>query len=335
MKPIHISFSGTATDVYFQADLSAQLSVCSASVFIIADAQVQALHGHKWLQYPVFTIPSGEQHKQQATVDMLVAQLMAAGADRHAFIMGIGGGMATDIAGYVAGIYMRGVHFGLAPTTLLGMVDAAIGGKNGIDVGSYKNMVGLIRHPQRLFYDDAFLDTLPEAEWINGFAEIIKHAAVFDADLFAFLEAHVLSDFRSNRLLLQALIRENVLLKAGIVQQDEQEQGIRKILNFGHTLGHAIENDYRLPHGHAVALGMVSAARISEQINGFADTQRLINLLQQYGLPVSFAYDRERVWQRIQADKKKAGNSIQFVLLEQIGQAVIMPIPAADLYVYL
>jgi 3-dehydroquinate synthase len=158
---------------------------------------------------------------------------------------------------------MRGIRFGFVPTSILAMVDASIGGKNGIDVGTYKNMVGLIRQPEFLLYDYSFLKSLPKAEWINGFAEIIKHACIKDASMFRLLEAYKLNDFQKDKTLLNKLIQRNALLKSKVVVEDEFETGDRKLLNFGHTFGHAIENTYQLPHGHAVAVGMVMACMIS------------------------------------------------------------------------
>jgi 3-dehydroquinate synthetase len=160
-------------------------------------------------------------------------------------LIGVGGGVVTDITGYVASIYLRGIRFGFVPTTILGMVDAAIGGKNGIDVGVYKNMVGTITQPAFLLYDMDFLKSLPDREWRNGFAEIIKHAAIKKAAMFAELESATLQHFQQNKEALQKLIQENALLKAGIVQQDERESGERRLLNFGHTLAHALEKTVR------------------------------------------------------------------------------------------
>ncbi len=207
------------------------------------------------------------------------------------------------------------------------MVDAAIGGKNGVDIGAFKNMIGLVRQSEFLLYDYRLLQTLPEEEWINGWAEIIKHACIRDESMFALLEQHRLADFQNDRQLLHDLVQRNALLKAGIVQQDEQEQGDRKLLNFGHTLAHAIENVYQLPHGFAVSIGMVFAARLSEVQTGFKDTERILALLERYGLPVTLDFDKEQALRLMQADKKKANGLIHYILLETLGRAVIRPLP--------
>ena len=184
-------------------------------------------------------------------------------------LVGVGGGVVTDIAGFVASIYMRGVKFAFVPTSILAMVDASIGGKNGIDVGVYKNLVGVINHPEFLLYDYSFLETLPDAEWVNGFAEIIKHACIKDADMFDFLEEYSLARFQSSITDTAAIIKRNVDIKYAVVASDEHETGDRKLLNFGHTIGHAIENADHLSHGHAISIGMVAACRISEEENQF------------------------------------------------------------------
>ena len=174
-------------------------------------------------------------------------------------LVGIGGGVITDLTGYVAAIYMRGLSFGFVPTSILAMVDAAIGGKNGIDVGVYKNIIGTIRQPQFLLYDYSLLKSLPQSEWVNGFAEIVKHACIKDARLFNTLRQNSIRSYQRNSKELGALIKKNVHIKASVVQADEFEKGERRLLNFGHTLGHAIENIYKMPHGHAISIGMVAA----------------------------------------------------------------------------
>ena len=246
-------------------------------------------------------------------------------------LIGVGGGVITDMAGYIAGIYMRGIAFGFVPSSILAMVDACIGGKNGVDVGVYKNMVGLIRQPSFLLYDYSLLKSLPKQEWVNGFAEIIKHAAIKDAAMFKLLEQHKLSDFQKDAVLLNKVIQRNALLKSKVVLEDEFERGERKLLNYGHTLGHAIENDYQLPHGFAVSIGMVAAAYISEQYTGFPATERLISIIKKYGLPTHLQYDVEKALQNMMADKKRFKNEVHYVLLEKIGKAIIQPLTVEEI----
>jgi 3-dehydroquinate synthase len=227
---------------------------------------------------------------------------------------------------------MRGVAFGFVPTTLLALVDASIGGKNGIDVGFYKNMIGTIRHPSFILHDLQFLNTLPEKDWINGFAEIIKHACIKDAGLFKELESTTLKKYRNKKTELGALIQKNVLLKTKVVQCDEFEMGERKLLNFGHTLGHAIENQYELSHGHAISIGMSYASELSEKVLKFKHNDRVINLLQKYRLPTAMKFDKEKVFNVLKMDKKIHNNSVHFILLAKLGKAVINEIQLDHLY---
>jgi 3-dehydroquinate synthase len=206
------------------------------------------------------------------------------------------------------------------------MVDAAIGGKNGIDVGLYKNMVGLIRQPSFLLYDFSILKSLPKEEWVNGFAEVIKHACIKDAPMFKLLEENKLDYFKKDFTLLAKLIQRNTLLKTKVVVGDEFENGERKLLNFGHTLGHALENLYKIPHGHAVSIGMGVACKFSASLLGFKDTERVVKVLKQYGLPPQFEFDKDEAFRILKTDKKKTNQSINYVLLKKIGSAEIVPL---------
>jgi 3-dehydroquinate synthase len=261
----------------------------------------------------------------------MIEALLNFGANRQSVLIGVGGGVVTDMVGYVAGIFMRGVQFGFVPTTLLAMVDAAIGGKNGIDVGVYKNMVGLIRQPDFIVYDHSFLNTLPSYQWENGFAEIIKHAAIKDAKMLQELNQNDLAFYQKNKKALAALIQKNVEIKVKVVQKDEFEQGDRKLLNFGHTLGHAIENEHALLHGHAISVGMVYAAKISQVLLGFAGTGLLVETLKKYGLPTAMHFDIDAAMEVMQKDKKKANAGMQYVLLSKIGKGVYETIPMKTL----
>lgn len=328
MKAIIYPFPSSSCTVYLQASLAAISDIAQGRLIVVTDTNVQAAHAAQLAAYTCIVIPAGEQYKHQATVDNIIAQLIELGADRKTVLVGIGGGVVTDITGYVASIYMRGIPFGFVPTTVLAMVDAALGGKNGIDVGLYKNMVGCFKQPQFILYDTALLQTLPDAEWINGFAEIIKHACIKDAALFDWLTTHQWQDFKANAALADELIARNIAIKAAVVLNDEKEAGERKLLNFGHTLGHAIENLYQLPHGHAVSIGMVAACRLSEELQGFAsaDKERVVQLLQQYGLPTQLDFDKGKAMTILLKDKKQAAGTVHFILLSTIGTAAIVPI---------
>lgn len=326
MQAIPIQFTQAATQFYFDASVDALPELLSGRTIYVTDTNVYAAHEAIFSGKEVIVLPAGESAKSLTVLERAVNELLAFKADRNCFLVGIGGGVVTDFAGFLAGIYKRGLRFGFVPTTVLAMVDAAIGGKNGLDIGMAKNMIGLTLQPQFLLYDYHLLRTLPQEEWINGFAEIIKHAAIFDADLFAGLEAHTLSDYQQQHTLLSALVQRNALLKVGVVQQDEFEKGVRKKLNFGHTLAHAIENPYKLAHGAAVSIGMCFAARLSAQLTGFTDAERLQKLIVQYHLPDQLTFDKDAALALMQADKKTTGSGIDYILLQSIGTAEIRTI---------
>lgn len=295
---------------------------------IITDDHVFEAHSDKMKGFRVIKIAAGEQNKIQSTADRIITELLDFEVDKKTTLCAIGGGVVTDITGLVASIYKRGVPLTLVPSTILAMVDAVIGGKNGINSNGYKNMIGTTRQPDKIIIDYRFLDTLPETEWQNGFAEIIKHACIRDADMFNMLESTSFSQFKEDRSIVAALIEKNIALKTEVVLNDEHESGERYILNFGHSFGHAIEVLYNLPHGHAVSIGMMMAARISEEINNFPSEQvmRLKKLLVDYGLPVEIKMEHETVLELMKKDKKRAGNEINFVLLDHIGKANIQKI---------
>jgi len=327
MKKKAVSFPGKIVQYYFDASFDhLQKIVDKEKVVLITDEHVFSSHQKKFKGWNTIVLKPGEAYKVQQTVDMIIDQLIEMGADRKTILVGVGGGVITDITGYVAGIFMRGIDVGYVPTSLLAMVDAAIGGKNGIDVGVYKNMVGLIRQPSFLLYDYSFLKTLPLAEWQNGFAEIIKHACIKDAAMFKELQQHRLNDYKKDLSLLKKLIERNVMLKTKVVLADEREQGERKLLNFGHTLGHAIENMYELSHGQAISIGMTYATIISQQLKGFKDTDAVVSLLANYGLPTFAGFDAKKAFRVLQKDKKKDDVSIHYILLEKTGKAVVQPL---------
>jgi 3-dehydroquinate synthase len=209
------------------------------------------------------------------------------------------------------------------------MVDAALGGKNGINKGAVKNIIGSIHQPDFILFDYSLLKTLPGDEWINGFAEIIKHACIRDELMFKMLERYTIHEYQSDLTLTATLIERNVQLKMAIAMADEHDTDVRLLLNFGHTLGHAIENIHALPHGHAVSIGMVAACTLSEKFMGFhfEEGKRIVKLLQRYHLPVDLESDIDRVFEVLKKDKKREGDFIRFVLLEKIGKGVVKPLP--------
>ncbi len=332
MKSIQYRFSDKTTNYYFEVDFSYLENLVDRNhSIIITDENVFSLHPKKFKGWQTVVIKAGESYKIQQTVDSIIDQLLRMEADRKTFLIGVGGGVVTDITGFVASIYMRGLKFGFVPSTLLAMVDASIGGKNGIDIGPYKNLVGLIRQPDFLLYDISLLKSLPREEWANGFAEIIKHASIRNARLFSELEQNKPGFYQKDKTALLKLIRANVKIKSEIVQKDEFENGERRLLNFGHTVGHAIEKLYGLSHGRAISIGMVAAALLSEQFTVFKDTTRLVGVLQKYGLPTSSDFDSKKIFKVLRMDKKRVNKSMNYVMLRKIGQAIVKTIPMDQL----
>jgi 3-dehydroquinate synthase len=327
-------FSQKNVSCYFDARFAGIPElVKDTDLVIVTDKNVFDQHEAKLSAYPVIKIAAGEAFKNQQTVDAVIEQLIKMGVHKNTMLIGVGGGVVTDITGYVAAVYMRGIRFGLVPTSVLAMVDAAIGGKNGIDVGVYKNMVGTIRQPEFIFYDYSFLKTLPVKEWVNGFAEVIKHACIKDKLLFKMLEKYSLHEYQADPTLIADLIEKNVEIKTGIVTNDEFEAGDRKLLNFGHTIGHAIENLHGIPHGHAVSIGMVAASNLSVQLNDFHanEASQIVRLLSRYHLPVDVETDHAKVFDVLKMDKKRIGEGMMFILLKSIGKAEIKYIPLSVL----
>ena len=331
-------FSQTQVPVFFDTSFKIIKDLAGEKrIIIITDQNLFNLYIDRFSGFQTIVIPAGELNKNQQTVDRVINELINLGADRNSFIVGVGGGVVTDLAGFVASIFMRGVSFGFVPSSILAMVDAAVGGKNGIDVGRFKNMVGVIKHPEFLLYDYSFLKTLPDEEWRSGFAEIIKHACIKDKELFFYLQNKNLPDFQNDSKLIAQLVKQNVLIKYKVVSGDENENGDRQLLNFGHTIGHAIEHDCALLHGYAISIGMMAATIISKKINGLNDDRvlQLKNLLDKYGLPTSLEFNKEQAWATMLADKKKSGDHMNFIVLDEIGHASIKKIPLAQLQTYL
>ena len=327
MKHLKISFTSGTTDIYLAYGIShlKELTDPKATV-LITDENVYNAHSKRFKGWNTIVLKPGEEYKIQATVDAVVDTLIEMEADRKTTLVGVGGGVITDITGYVASVYMRGLRFGFIPTSILGLVDASIGGKNGIDVGDYKNMVGVIRQPSFILHDMVFLNSLPQQEWENGFAEVIKHACIKDAAMFKELESKTLKHYQGRQSSVCELIQKNALIKLRVVKKDEFEKGERRLLNFGHTLGHALETQYELLHGQAISIGMTYACHISEQLSGFKQTERVVQLLEKYNLPTYAAFDKQKVFDILKMDKKRERKEMNYVLLEKIGKGVVKQI---------
>ena len=273
----------------------------------------------------LITIPAGEKSKTLEQAGAICDRMVAAGVDRKSFVIGLGGGMVGDISGFVAAIYHRGIPHVQIPTTLLAMVDSSIGGKTGVNTRDGKNLIGAF-HPPSLVIDDVdVLKTLPRREFNQGFAEIIKHAIIADSKMFGTLQGWKAADAAA----LQRLIRRNIEIKAKIVAKDERDQtGERALLNFGHTVGHAIERagQYRkVLHGEALSLGIVAACAISTNKAGLSADQRdvIVGLLEKFKLPIKLPknFPRQKIIEALKFDKKFEGGKVRFVVTPRIGTA--------------
>jgi len=300
---------------------------------IITDENVHRRYAGQFPSGPVVTIGTGEANKTLDTVTRIYAELMRLEADRSCFIVGIGGGIVCDIAGFVASTYMRGVGFGFVATTLLAQVDASVGGKNGVNFGGYKNMVGTFNQPDFVLCDLEMLHSLPEEQLQSGLAEIVKHAAIADAGMFAYLEQNAPRALALDLEVIEHLVYDSLVIKSAIVNHDEKETGERRKLNFGHTFGHAIEKVTGVTHGQAVSMGMVLAAKLSRQrgLITAEEEQRLQDLLAQLRLPLREPFDQKAVMEALGKDKKRERESVHFVLLDGLGKAVINDLPLSEL----
>jgi 3-dehydroquinate synthase len=298
------------------------------NIIVITDANILKHYSKHIENYNVIEIGQGEKNKTLATIDKIMGKLVEFEADRSAFIIGIGGGIVCDVTGFAASVYMRGLRFGFVSTTLLSQVDASVGGKNGVNYKGFKNMVGVFNQPEFVICDLELFKTLDRNEYIGGFAEIIKHGAIKDINLFEFLEANYKSALDYNTDTLHRLIRDSVVIKSNVVEQDEKEKGERRKLNFGHTFGHAIEKLTKISHGKAIAIGMNLAAQASVKkgLLSSNEAERLRKLTENMQLPVKLTENKTALFNAMKKDKKREGSGIHLVLLEGLGNAVVVNI---------
>ncbi|HET6441405.1 MAG TPA: 3-dehydroquinate synthase [Phycisphaerae bacterium] len=273
-------------------------------------------------------IPPGEASKTLAQAGELYDRMLRAGLDRGSVVVALGGGVVTDLAGFVAATYMRGIAWIAVSTTLLGQVDASVGGKTAVDHPECKNLIGAFHQPSAVLCDVATLATLPDEELRNGLAETVKHAVIRDPDLFKDLERRADAILARDPAVLEPIVARNVRIKADVVAADEREADLRRILNYGHTIGHALESLLGLTHGRAVALGMMAEARLAERrgLVGRAVVERQKALLERFGLPVSLptGADAERCLAIMRHDKKAEAGRLRFVLPEAIGSVRVV-----------
>lgn len=297
------------------------------NIVIITDTNVNYYYSSVFPDVRTIVIESGERSKSFETISDIIEKLIEFEVDRSWFVLGIGGGVVCDIAGFIASLYMRGLNFGYIATSLLCQVDASVGGKTGINFKNLKNLIGVINQPEFVICDIDTLKTLPEKEIKCGIAEIIKHALIQDIRLFDFIEANLSNIKNIEKTVFEELVFKSIEIKLNIVRQDEFDKNIRRKLNFGHTFGHAIETLSELNHGEAISVGIMIAARISlkKAFISKKDIDLISNMLDKFKLPTSCDLSIEKLMQQIKLDKKREGNNIDFILLNKIGNAQVYP----------
>lgn len=352
-KLVHVSLRGETNRSYDivvgtklnDAGREIRASYPDSLMFIVTDSNVNKLYRKQLVQAlfrieaPTHTlaVPAGERSKSRETKEDLENEILSLNADRNSVIIALGGGMIGDLAGFVAATLLRGLALVQVPTSLLAMVDSSIGGKVAVDHPLGKNLIGAFYQPKKVYIDVDTLKTLPDREFSNGMAEAIKYAAILDAELFEFLEKHHSQIQKKTGAALIHVITRCIELKKMVVEKDEKETDYRRILNFGHTIGHAVEvlSNYEVSHGEAVAIGMVAEAKLSSGrgLLRSEEISKLADMLTLYGLPTTFppSMSVNRVVSATLHDKKAKRGEVQYTLLEDIGRAHVgIPIPPDD-----
>ncbi len=295
---------------------------------LYGDVVVQSLESGG-LEVELFTFPAGEASKRLQLIDELASKMARSSFDRSTAVIALGGGVSGDMAGFLSAIYMRGIPFVQIPTTLLAQVDSSVGGKTGVDLPEGKNLVGCFYQPEAVYIDPDVLKTLPAPEILAGLAEVIKYGVIRDKDFFDFLQKNKNAVLQLELETIVSLIARCCEIKAQVVAEDEREGGMRRILNFGHTIGHAVEaaSDFSLLHGAAVAIGMRTASDLAVLTGHLAEQDRdsIINLLLDYGMKVDIpsGMDRSLIKKYLLTDKKREGAKLFFVLPQEIGKVII------------
>lgn len=351
MAKIKVDLKERSYDVLVGSDILPELGKIieekdwGKEIFIITDSLVNDLYGDKLrkglkdFKIKTLEVPRGERYKNLKVVSRLYDELVKYSAHRDSLIIALGGGVIGDLAGFVAATYMRGINYIQVPTTLLAQVDAAIGGKTGVNHPKCKNLIGSFYQPKLVCIDIQALTTLPAREIRTGLAEVVKYGVIEDADFFKFLEAnaHHLNTkafespdtLRASLKVWQIIVTESAKIKAKVVEKDETEAGLRMILNYGHTVGHAVETLTRYRaynHGEAVAMGMVVAAKIANRKKMITQdsVNRIIGLLEKLGLPTEIeALPSKKIIKVLKIDKKVRAGKVQFVIPERIGRVII------------
>ena len=302
-------------------------------VVVVSDTNIDR-HYHSLIEpYDHVLIGLGEASKTLLTLDAIYRRFIELGVDRSCFVLAIGGGIVTDVAGFAASTFMRGLEFGFISTSLLGQVDASVGGKNGVNVDGYKNMVGTFTQPKFVICDVDLLRTLSPREFRTGLAEIIKAAVIADAELFEMLEQADFSTLQRDSDTLREMVYRAIKVKADIVERDERESGDRRLLNLGHTLAHAIEkSSSKFNHGEAVAVGLAMIAEVatSRDMLAVADKERIVALLERAGFMLDAPVEIRTLLKAVAKDKKAEGSDIHIVFPLGVGRCTVEKMPVEE-----
>lgn len=296
-----------------------------AKTIIISDSNIRDIYHKNFPESTLLIINPGEKSKSLKTVEAIIADMLKLEVDRSWFLLGIGGGVVSDITGFVASIYLRGINFGIVSTSLLSQVDASTGGKTGVNSSGYKNTIGSFNQPEFVICDPLLLKTLPDDEFKSGLGELVKHALILDEKLFSYLEKSYSEVEKNNTVLLEDLVTRSIKIKLSVVQKDEKELGPRRLLNFGHTIGHAIESVTHQKHGIAIAMGMYFSALYScekEYISG-SEFERIRSLLMNLDLISDKPVLISDYLAPVLRDKKRETDLLHFVVLKGIGKSDI------------
>jgi 3-dehydroquinate synthase len=346
---------GRPSRVSFGSLAGSSEEIESAKTVIVTDPEIQRLHGDNLPSCPIALVESGEAAKSLSSLEKLYARFLELELGRDGTVLAVGGGTVSDLAGFAASTWLRGIDFGFAPTTLLAMVDASVGGKNGVDYRGVKNLIGSFSQPRFVRIDVSLLDSLPDREFSSGMGEVVKHAVISGGSYFELVEtAARMRVARSDAAMpdaatLERIVRGSVEIKAAIVSEDEREAGRRRVLNLGHSAGHGIEVATGIPHGHAVAAGLGTACRLAVSLGRLAqdNCDRITSLIESWGLPHSIAEAaeagrvsdsprlREAIAKAVASDKKRQGGDILMALPEAIGKVIIEAVPLSDLQAFI
>jgi len=333
MQELTLSASTGTSKIVVGEHLTSRLQSLELEPVLLMDENVLIQHHDLFEPFRSVIIPPGESYKTLQTAEHIYRELVNLEVDRSTLLVGVGGGLATDVAGFVASTFLRGTPFGFISTTLLGQVDASIGGKNGVNLDAYKNMVGNIRQPAFIWCDLTLLSTLEPREYISGIAEVLKYGFIRDKAFLDYLDQHMSRLLKLDLNVLERVVLRSAAIKVDVVQKDEHESGLRRILNFGHTIGHAIERSKGILHGEAIGIGMLLAARLSrlQGLLAASEVDRVEELLKSAGLPLRLELDPGEIYQNIRKDKKKTGDEVHFVLLKGLGDTLVRPIQLTEL----